>query len=63
MKEVVADPVRNPEEYWLKTSISNYALLFIDDKQITLPETEQDLLEDVFGFIKKSERLSGTKTC
>jgi hypothetical protein len=36
-------------------------MLFIDNNITLSPETEQDLLDDIFGFIKKSCKLSGTK--
>ncbi|KAI8983914.1 hypothetical protein BDB01DRAFT_790637 [Pilobolus umbonatus] len=60
MDTVIADPVDHPEKFWLKQSILNYALLFVDECKLDSPETEQDLLDNVYGFIKKSSRLSGT---
>lgn len=33
-----------------------------NDSALKLPSTEQDLLEDIYEFIKKSKRLSST-TC
>ncbi|KAI9030033.1 hypothetical protein CLU79DRAFT_802601 [Phycomyces nitens] len=33
-----------------------------NDATLKMPSTEQDLLEDIFSFIKKSKRLTGT-TC
>ncbi|CEG63046.1 hypothetical protein RMATCC62417_00258 [Rhizopus microsporus] len=41
---IQADPVNNAEEFCA----------------LNLPNTKQDLLDDVYGFIKKSSRLSGT---
>ncbi|KAI8643104.1 hypothetical protein BD408DRAFT_465276, partial [Parasitella parasitica] len=58
---VEAHPIDNPDKFWLKQSILNYAMLFIDNEVLLPSETEQDLLDDVFGFIKTSCRLSGTK--
>ncbi|KAG0932794.1 hypothetical protein G6F30_010571 [Rhizopus arrhizus] len=57
---VKADPIYNPEEYWVKRSILDYACLFIENEKVLPRRTEQDLLEDVYGFIKKSYRLSNT---
>lgn len=57
---VKADPVYNPEEYWVKRSILDYACLFIENEKVLPRRTEQDLLGDVYGFIKKSFRLSNT---
>ncbi|CAO3657386.1 unnamed protein product [Mucor hiemalis] len=57
---VKADPVYNPEEYWVKRSILDYACLFIENEKVLPRRTEQDLLEDVYGFTKKSFRLSNT---
>ncbi|KAI8885955.1 hypothetical protein K501DRAFT_293083 [Backusella circina FSU 941] len=57
---VKADPIYNPEEYWAKRSILDYACLFIENEKVLPRRTEQDLLEDVYGFIKKSYRLSNT---
>jgi uncharacterized protein YfkK (UPF0435 family) len=31
-----------------------------NDNSLRMPSIEQDLLEDIYGFIKKSKRLSGT---
>jgi hypothetical protein len=57
---VKADPIYSPEEYWVKRSILDYACLFIENEKVLPRRTEQDLLEDVYGFIKKSHRLSNT---
>ncbi|KAI8364083.1 hypothetical protein BD560DRAFT_373425 [Blakeslea trispora] len=61
ISEVEAHPFRDIDEYWLKQSILNYVLLFAEETQLVKQETEQDLLDDVYGFIKKSCKLSGTK--
>ncbi|RCH94319.1 hypothetical protein CU098_010068, partial [Rhizopus stolonifer] len=47
--------------YWLKESILNYIDLFYDEKQITM-YTEKDLLEEVYGFIRRSRTLCCTRT-
>lgn len=61
---IAAHPAKDPEIFWLKQAVIDYALLFMDqnDSALKLPSTEQDLLEDIYGFIKKSKRLSST-TC
>ncbi|KAI9483729.1 MAG: hypothetical protein EXX96DRAFT_632359 [Benjaminiella poitrasii] len=61
---IAAHLVKDPEVIWLKQAVIDYVLLFMDQNDATLkmPLTEQDLLEDIFGFIKKSKRLTGT-TC
>lgn len=48
----------------MKQAVIDCVLLFMDQNDTTLkmPSTEQDLLEDIFGFIKKSKRLTGM-TC
>ncbi|KAI8982405.1 hypothetical protein BDF20DRAFT_866742 [Mycotypha africana] len=62
METVHADPVHDKEKYWLKTSIINYALLFINGSTIAPNKSEADHLDDVYGFIKTSKQLSGTNT-
>ncbi|KAG1559093.1 hypothetical protein G6F49_003928 [Rhizopus delemar] len=57
---VKADPIYNPEEYWVKRSILDYVCLFIENEKALPRRTKQNLLEDVYGFIKKSYRLSNT---
>lgn len=47
--------------YWFKESILNYIDLFYDEDHITV-KTEQDLMDEVYGFIKRIKTLSGTKT-
>lgn len=46
--------------FWLKNSIINYLMLFYDTETVPPIKSEQDLLEDVYGFIKKSKILNGT---
>jgi hypothetical protein len=62
--KIAAHPVKDPEVFWSKQAVIDYVLLFIDQNDVTLkmPLTEQDFLEDMFGFIKESKRLTGT-TC
>ncbi|KAG1167158.1 hypothetical protein G6F36_012662 [Rhizopus arrhizus] len=52
--------LQQPEEYWCRESILNYLNLFINSDTIAPFNTEQDLLEDVYGFIKASKRLNST---
>ncbi|CEG83040.1 hypothetical protein RMATCC62417_17017 [Rhizopus microsporus] len=59
---VKAHPLDDREEFWLKQSILDYLILFSDDDTLAPSETEKDLLDDVYGFVKKSCKLSGTKT-
>ncbi|EPB82438.1 hypothetical protein HMPREF1544_10825 [Mucor circinelloides 1006PhL] len=47
--------------YWLKESVLNCIDLFHDDNHIVM-NTEQDLLEEVYGFIRRSRTLCSTKT-
>lgn len=61
---IVAHPTKDPEVYWLKHAVIDSAIIFMDQNEANLkmPSTEKDLLADIFGFIKKSKRLTGT-TC
>ncbi|RCH78773.1 hypothetical protein CU098_001614, partial [Rhizopus stolonifer] len=59
--EVEAHPFKDVAKFWLKQSITDYILLFVEDKHLSPFETEQDLLDDVYGFIKKSCKISSTK--
>lgn len=56
-----ADPVDEPDLYWFKQSIMNYSFLFVDDEKYDGYGKEQDLLDNVYSFIKQSKRLSNTK--
>ncbi|KAG0946650.1 hypothetical protein G6F31_014299 [Rhizopus arrhizus] len=51
-KNVEADRYYQRTLYWLKESILNYIDLFYDENQIIM-NTEQDLLEEVYGFIRR----------
>ncbi|PHZ12685.1 uncharacterized protein RHIMIDRAFT_282953 [Rhizopus microsporus ATCC 52813] len=62
MDAVPADPVNNKEKYWLKNSIINYVMLFINGPTIVPLKSEEDLLDDVYSFIKTSKQLSNTNT-
>lgn len=62
MNAVPADPVNDKEKYWLKNSIINYVMLFISGPTIVPFKSEEDLLDDVYGFIKTSKQLSNTNT-
>ncbi|RCI02398.1 hypothetical protein CU098_002707, partial [Rhizopus stolonifer] len=59
---VKAHPLDDCEKFWLKQSVLDYLMLFSDDDTLASSETEKDLLGDVYGFVKKSCKLSGTKT-
>ncbi|CEI88235.1 hypothetical protein RMCBS344292_02629 [Rhizopus microsporus] len=62
MNAVPADPVNDKEKYWLKNSIINYVMLFVSGPTIVPFKSEEDLLDDVYGFIKTSKQLSNTNT-
>ena len=51
-KNVEADRYSQRSLYWLRDSMLNYIDLFHDENQITM-NTEQDLLEEVYGYQKK----------
>ncbi|KAI8376819.1 hypothetical protein BD560DRAFT_445564 [Blakeslea trispora] len=59
--EIRAHPFQDASRFWLKQSIIDYSLLFAEDNQLSTSETEQDLLDDVYSFMKKSCKISGTK--
>ncbi|CAO3664789.1 unnamed protein product [Rhizopus stolonifer] len=59
---VKAHPLDDPEKFWLKQSILDYLMLFSNDTTLASSEIEKDLLDDIYGFVKKSCKLSGTKT-
>ncbi|KAG0767010.1 hypothetical protein G6F57_006055 [Rhizopus arrhizus] len=56
-KDVKVDRYKDPELYWVKTSVLEFIDLFYCSNSIEV-ETEQDLLDDVFGFVKKSRAIS-----
>lgn len=60
-KNVEADRYDQHAFYWLKESVLNYIDLFHDENKITM-NTEQDLLEEVYGFIRRSRTLCSTRT-
>ncbi|GAN05234.1 hypothetical protein MAM1_0085d04703 [Mucor ambiguus] len=52
----------DPELYWVKESVLDYIELFYDTN-LAMFNSEQDLLDEVYGFIKKkSRRISKTRT-
>ncbi|KAG1051641.1 hypothetical protein G6F43_006164 [Rhizopus delemar] len=51
-KDVKVDRYEDPELYWVKTSTLEFTYLLYCSNGIEV-ETEQDLLDDVFGFVKK----------
>ncbi|CAO3659755.1 unnamed protein product [Rhizopus microsporus] len=57
---VKAHPLDGREKFWLKQSILDYLMMLSDDYILAPSETEQNLL-DVYGFIKTSCKLCGTK--
>ncbi|KAG1524874.1 hypothetical protein G6F45_003749 [Rhizopus arrhizus] len=56
-KDVKVDRYEDPELYWVKTSVLEFIDLFHCSNGIEV-ETEQDLLDDVFGFVKKIRAIS-----
>ncbi|GAA5798967.1 hypothetical protein HPULCUR_004376 [Helicostylum pulchrum] len=60
-KNLNADPVEDPEEFWLKRSVVDFTLLFTDNEEHEKYTTEQELLDDVYSFIKNSKKISGAK--
>lgn len=60
MDAVPADPVNDKEKYWLKNSIINYVMLFINGSTMVPFKSEENLLDDVYGFIKTSKKPSNT---
>ncbi|KAG1453718.1 hypothetical protein G6F46_006772 [Rhizopus delemar] len=60
-KNVEADRYDQRALYWLKETVLNYIDLFHDENKITM-NTEQDLLEEVYGFIRRSRTLCSTRT-
>lgn len=60
-KNVETDRYDQRALYWLKESVLNCIDLFHDDNHIVM-NTEQDLLEEVYGFIRRSRTLCSTKT-
>jgi hypothetical protein len=48
------------KQYWFREGVLNYLDLFFDGDTMPHFNTEQDLLEDVYDFIKSSKRLSRT---
>ncbi|KAG1369283.1 hypothetical protein G6F61_012462 [Rhizopus arrhizus] len=53
---------QQPEEYWCRESVLNYLNLFIDKDSVSSFPTEQDLLQDMYGFIKATKHISKTTT-
>lgn len=53
--------MEDPEEFWLKRSVVDFTLLFTDNEEHEKYATEQDLLDDVYSFIKNSKKINGTK--
>ncbi|KAL0142701.1 hypothetical protein V8B55DRAFT_1563177 [Mucor lusitanicus] len=51
----------DPELYWVINSILEYLDLFHDGKAVQM-KTEQDLLDEVYGFIKRSRSISQLQT-
>ncbi|CAO3645400.1 unnamed protein product [Mucor hiemalis] len=54
--------INQPAEYWCRNSVLNYLDLFIQSDTIKPFFTEQDLLDDMYGFIKTSRNISKTTT-
>ncbi|KAG1372774.1 hypothetical protein G6F61_010750 [Rhizopus arrhizus] len=51
---------QQPEEYWCRESVLNYLNLFIDKDSVSSFPTEQDLLQDIYGFIKEIDDESSS---
>lgn len=51
-----------PSEYWCRNSILNHLDLFIESDNFTPFVTEQDLLNDMYGFLKSTKNISKTTT-
>ncbi|EPB86805.1 hypothetical protein HMPREF1544_06421 [Mucor circinelloides 1006PhL] len=60
-KNIEADRHDDPELYWVKESVLDYIELFYNTS-FAMFNSEQDLLDEVYGFIKKSRRISKTRT-
>ncbi|KAG1152018.1 hypothetical protein G6F37_002397 [Rhizopus arrhizus] len=48
---------QQPEEYWCRESVLNYLNLFIDKDSVSSFPTEQDLLQDMYGFTKATKHI------
>ncbi|KAL9539230.1 hypothetical protein MBANPS3_010382 [Mucor bainieri] len=55
------DRYDDPELYWVTNSILEYLDLFHGKKSLQM-KTEQDLLDEVYGFIKRSRNISKLQT-
>jgi hypothetical protein len=51
-----------PEEYWMRESVLNCLNLFIENDYAPRFVTEQNLLNDMYGFIKQTKNISKTFT-
>ncbi|CAO3620736.1 unnamed protein product [Mucor hiemalis] len=60
-KNIEADRHDDPELYWVKESVLDYIELFYNTNFVKF-NSEQDFLDEVYGFIKKSRRISKTRT-
>ncbi|KAL7333197.1 hypothetical protein PS15p_202131 [Mucor circinelloides] len=60
-KNIEADRHDDPELYWVKESVLDYIELFYNTS-FAMFNSEQDLLDEVYSFIKKSRRVSKTRT-
>ncbi|GAN03109.1 hypothetical protein MAM1_0034d02560 [Mucor ambiguus] len=61
-QEMRYDRRTQPAEYWCRNSILNYLDLFIESDNFTPFVTEQDLLNDMYGFLKSTKNISRTTT-
>ncbi|KAI9258418.1 hypothetical protein EDC94DRAFT_171179 [Helicostylum pulchrum] len=61
-QEMRYDRRTQPAEYWCCNSILNYLDLFIESDNFTPFVTEQDLLNDMYGFLKSTKNISRTTT-
>ncbi|CAO3691205.1 unnamed protein product [Rhizopus stolonifer] len=60
-KKMEFDRRKEKEEYWFQQSVLNYLNLFITSDIMPRIYTEQDLLDDVYGFIKQSRLINETE--
>ncbi|RCI01694.1 hypothetical protein CU098_011596 [Rhizopus stolonifer] len=61
-QEMRYDRRTQPSEYWCRNSILNHLDLFIESDNFTPFVTEQDLLNDMYGFLKSTKNISKTTT-
>lgn len=58
VSSLAAHPLSDPDMFWLRESLLNYTMLSVDHNQLPPSSTEQDFLEDVYGFVKKRKLIT-----